>query len=185
MQAHTNRDNEPPSTIRTFAATPHFFISAPTHPHLDDEPQFIKPPKFVHVEEPEPEPAQPLPEEFSPRKRGHKFVVGGMAQEVRGWLVDLEMQNQRGNFATRMEKVDEGCIVKMTVEEVNTRAGGFTIAKGDGLNVILAGMGMSDGVQETKGVVKGSVVGIKTPAWEVDIEGMRYAVGVNWKMWQR
>ena len=172
---------QPPSQS-TFARTPHFFIQTPTHPHLDDEPQFIKPPKFVHIEEPEP--MQPLPEEFSPRKKGQKFVVGGVAGEVRGWLIDLE--HHGSGMKETKGKDGEQWMVKMVVDEVKAGRGvGWTIAKGDGMNVILGGEGIREGLERGKEVVKGSVVGIKAPVWEVEVEGVRWGVGANWRTWER
>lgn len=190
-QAPTHRDNEPSSTIRTFAPTPHFFITPSLPEPTNDEPQFIKPPKFIHTEEPEP--TQPLPGEFSPRKRGQKFVVGGCASEVRGWLVNLETQNghqpslrsdMRG--LGREERRDEECAVKMVVEDAGVGRGmGWTIAKGNGMNVILGGEGIREGLERGKEVQRGSLVGIKAPVWEVDIQGMNWCVGANWKIWER
>lgn len=173
----------------TFAPTPHFFITTPLPPSaLNDEPQFIKPPKFVHVEEPEP--TQPLPEEFSPRKRGQKFVVGGVAGEVRGWLVDLEHHVSSAAMPTRgvgrEERRDENWMVKMVVDDVGGGKGvGWTIAKGDGMNVILGGESIREGLERGKETKRGSVVGIKAPVWEVEVEGVRWGVGANWKVWER
>ena len=104
----------------TFAPTPHFIIHtpAPTHTPADGEPQFIRPPKFRPEEEPEP--SEPLPAEFSPRKRGQKFVIGGLANEVRSWLVDLEAQSSV--LHTRQQKDDDGWTVKMLVEEADRKS---------------------------------------------------------------
>lgn len=173
----------------TFAPTPHFFITTPLPPStLNDEPQFIKPPKFMHVEEPEP--TQPLPEEFSPRKRGQKFVVGGVAGEVRGWLVDLEHHSSSTAAPTRgvgkEERRDEDWVVKMVVDDVGGgKDVGWTIAKGDGMNVILGGEGIREGLEKGKEAKRGSVVGIKAPVWEVEVKGVRWGVGANWKVWER
>lgn len=42
---------------------------------------------------------------------------------------------------------------------------------------ILAGKGRGDGVVEV-----GSVVGIKEPTWEVEVEREKWRVGVEWKV---
>lgn len=42
---------------------------------------------------------------------------------------------------------------------------------------ILAGRGRGEGVVEV-----GCVVGVKEPIWEVEIEGERWRVGVEWKV---
>lgn len=190
LQALTHYGNEPPCTTRTFAPTPHFFIT-PSLPEPTNEPQFIKPPKFIHTEEPEP--TRPLPEEFSPRKRGQKFVVGGCASEVRGWLVDLETQNGHQPSLPsdmkglgREERRNEEWAIKMVVDDAGgVRGMGWTIATGDGMNVILGGEGMKEGLERGKEVQRGSLVEIKAPVWEVDIQGMNWSVGANWKTWER
>lgn len=33
-------------------------------------------------------------------------------------------------------------------------------------------------------IVEGDVVGIKAPLWEVEVQGVRWAVGVDWKVLQ-
>ena len=190
-QAPTHYGNEAPCTTRIFAPTPHFFINPSLTEPTNNEPQFIKPPKFIHTEEPGP--TQPLPEEFSPRKRGQKFVVGGCASEVRGWLVDLETQNGHQTSLPsdmrvlgREERWNEEWVIKMVVDDAGGGRGmGWAIAKGDGMNVILGGEGMKEGLERGKEVQRGSLVGIKAPVWEVDIQGMNWSVGANWKTWER
>ena len=179
-----------PQPVETFAPTPYFILSTPASPHTlaDGEPQFIKPPKFKPIEEPEP--SEPLPAEFSPRKRGQKFVIGGLANEVRSWLVDLESQTSASSAVSKRD--GDGWTVEMVVAEVGGGRGvGWTLARGvgdeegDGLSVILGGEGMAEGIERGRGVERGGVVGIRKPVWEVDIGGVRWGVGASWKAWPR
>ncbi|OTB08959.1 hypothetical protein M426DRAFT_316250 [Hypoxylon sp. CI-4A] len=54
------------------------------------QPTFQKAPRFKPVEIPEGEHrGDPLPDVFSPHRRGAKYVPGGLAAEVRDWFVDV------------------------------------------------------------------------------------------------
>ena len=92
-------------------------------------------------------------------------MIGGLANEVRSWLVDLEAQSSV--LHTRQQKDDDGWTVKMLVEEANGgRDVGWTTARGktqDGerLSMILGGEGMMEGLEKGEEVVNGCVVGIK------------------------
>lgn len=48
------------------------------------------------------------------------------------------------------------------------------------VSVILAGEGTSTGLQRSSKVEVGKTVGIKSPVWEVVIEGEKWGVGVDW-----
>ncbi|KAI0202038.1 hypothetical protein F4808DRAFT_423286 [Astrocystis sublimbata] len=55
------------------------------------QPTFQRAPRFKPTEIPEgaPQP-EPLPDVFSPRRKGAKYLQGGLAAELRDWLVDVE-----------------------------------------------------------------------------------------------
>lgn len=115
-------------------------------------------------------------------------MVGGCASEVRGWLLDLESQNQVSSL--RVERAEgrdeEGWVVKMVVDEVGAGNGvGWTIAKGDGMNVILGGEGIREGLEKGRELQRGAAVRIKAPVWEVEMNGVRWSVGANWRVWER
>ncbi|GAP89498.1 hypothetical protein SAMD00023353_3800130 [Rosellinia necatrix] len=55
------------------------------------QPTFHKAPRFKPPEIPEGAPhPEPLPDAFSPRRRGTTYLPGGLAAELRDWLVDVE-----------------------------------------------------------------------------------------------
>ncbi|KAI1177190.1 hypothetical protein F4777DRAFT_577245 [Nemania sp. FL0916] len=61
-------------------------------PPKSHQPAFQKAPRFKPAEahnHPQ-HAAEPLPDVFSPRRRGDKYVPGGLASELRDWLVDVE-----------------------------------------------------------------------------------------------
>lgn len=173
-------------------AAPRFRASTQSLPQQHDV-TFIKPPRF---RPPDPsvreQQSDPLPDQFSPHRRGQKYVPGGLAAEVRNWLVNLESSipsssTMRSGNSWRM---------KLMIDEVSGGGrAGFTLVKGrqvlpdhvdamiDSLgtvNVVLAGEGTITGLQERSNVEVGRAVGIKSPVWEVVIEGETWGVGVDW-----
>ncbi|KAG4440516.1 hypothetical protein IFR05_003986 [Cadophora sp. M221] len=200
--------SSPPAPRRPISTTaPRFLLSTPAPQSTprdslstQNPTPFLKPPRFRP-----PDPAStsqtqadPLPEQFSPHRKGQKYVPGGLAAEVRDWLMNLdgaipEMRGRRG---------DNEWLVRVVVDEVS---GGFregmTMVRGrqvrvtEGLGhgeetvdshgwvkVILAGEGAGTGLQRGSAVEMGKIVGIKGPVWEVVIEGEKWGVGVDWKV---
>jgi hypothetical protein len=157
---------------------------------------FVKPPRFRAAEEREPRPPEPLPEMFSPHRRGQKFLAGGLAAEVISWLVRLENSvpshvpdgpgnrqwpvrlvvdetrggNNAGMTLVRGRRIDAG----METQEI--------IGEMAAMKVILAGQEMEIGLEQKSMLKVGDIVEVKGPTWEVTIEGERWGVGVDWKM---
>lgn len=196
--------SSPPAPRRPVSTTaPRFLLSTPappSTPHPTSTAQthtFLKPPRF-RAPEPSEQTQQgdPLPEQFSPHRKGQKYVAGGLAAEMRDWLVNIESTIPTPAQETRRE---DGWLVKLVVDEVsgNSRAG-MTLVRGrqvHGLEgggemtdtigvtrVILAGEGAANGLQRASAVEVGKRVGIKGPVWEVVVEGERWGVGVEWKV---
>ncbi|KAK0752273.1 hypothetical protein B0T18DRAFT_388262 [Schizothecium vesticola] len=122
---------------------------------------------------------QPAPDIFSPhrarnpRSRGH--VAGGMAAELRDWLVEIkENEVESSNGATPALGM-----VRLAVDEIRRDAPpGMTLVAGrvGGVRVraILAGDGDGGTVEE------GAVVAISMPAWDVELEES-WAVAYRWE----
>lgn len=185
--------HHPPSTPRfilpTSSTQPRSTLAAS---NFNDT--FIRPLRFKPSDEDREVAVEPLPEHFSPRRRGQKFLAGGLAAEVRSWLVDLESQTTR-NSRNAM-KVD-GWKIKIEVDEVTGGPGaGMTFIRGRRvssdideisslyhIHMILGGEeGMSEGLRKGGQAVVGKVVGIKGPAWDVEIDGVRWGVSATWEV---
>ncbi|KAK0635873.1 hypothetical protein B0T17DRAFT_503372 [Bombardia bombarda] len=171
-------------------------------------PIFFHPPRFKTSEQNDLQdpPQDHLPEIFSPQRRrrgrggdgvsGGKYVSGGLAAELRDWLVDVkEETDKRPATAT----------VQLAVEDVRRGGQGITLvtgrpvtaasSSGQGLGVraILAGVGgIEDGlggggggsasvIRKRNRVLPGSVVAIAPPAWDVELDG-RWAVAYRWEV---
>lgn len=103
---------------------------------------------------------------------------------------------------TRGKRRDEEWLIRIVVDEVSGGSKeGMTLVRGrqihavdvfgemgemadgvGGLRIILAGEGAGTGLQKGSAVELGKTVGIKGPVWEVVVEGVKWGVGVDWKV---
>ncbi|EKD13754.1 uncharacterized protein L3040_005631 [Drepanopeziza brunnea f. sp. 'multigermtubi'] len=199
--------SSPPAPRRPISTTaPRFLLSTPAPQSTPRDatlaPQtatpFLKPPRFRPPDPSETSQMQtdPLPEQFSPHRRGQKYVPGGLAAEVRDWLMNLE-----GALESTKEKRDKSdeWLVKILIHEASGGSReGFTMVKGRQaheterggemadtigiMKVMLAGEGQATGLQKSSNAEVGKTVGIKGPVWEVVIEGEKWGIGVDWKV---
>jgi hypothetical protein len=191
--------SSPPPSRRPISSTaPRFLLSTPLPPSTPQAPPatqpFLKPPRFKSSDPAEQTQTDPLPEQFSPHRRGQKYVPGGLAAEVRDWLVNLES----AILGTSAQRVNDDWVVRIEVDEV--RGGGragMTLVRGRQINgdgkvevvngfgvvrVILAGEGAGSALLRGGTVQVGKMVGIRGPVWEVLLEGEKWGVGVDWKV---
>jgi hypothetical protein len=159
---------------------------------------FLKPPRF---QPPDPTSTQqarsdPLPEHFSPHRRGQKYLPGGLAAEVRDWLVNLE--SALPSTSTQRSRTDDTWLVKLLVDDISGGLkDGMTLIRGhqvlsddegkmvktlSEVKAVLAGEGQHIGLQRGTPIAIGKIVGIKAPVWEVMLEGVKWGVGVDWKV---
>ncbi|TVY55152.1 hypothetical protein LCER1_G004431 [Lachnellula cervina] len=188
--------SSPPAPRRaiTTAASRFLTPAPPSTPAASNPTQstFRKPPPFRPPDPSEQAASQkdPLPDHFSPQKAGRKYIPGGLAAELQGWLVNIESA-----LPSNVNREDPW-LVKIVVDEVSGGARtGMTMIKGrqvkveDGMieyetemKVILAGEGAMTGLQRASRVEMGKTVGVKGPVWEVLLEGEKWGVGVDWKV---
>jgi hypothetical protein len=191
--------SSPPPARRPISTNAPRFLNLPAppstpQPSTANQTTFLKPPRFRPPDPSEQAQNQsdPLPEQFSPHRRGQKYVPGGLAAEVRDWLMNIE------SAIPVNKNKDDPWLVKLVVDEVSGGGGaGMTLVKGrqiqaiDGremvdtfgeVKVILAGEGAGAGLQKGSKVESGKILGVKGPVWEVAIEGERWGVGVDWKV---
>lgn len=148
-------------------------------------------PTFLRSTIPPPEQTEPLPEAFSPHRRGQRFVPGGMAAELQSWILEAgqsAVASRRGKGYLR----GEDWVGKVRVDVVEGGGDGDgtvfvegRVAGGGWGRVMLtdgAGQdgGRAGGRGRGKGVRVGDVVGIRAPTWEVEVEGRMWSVGVDW-----
>ncbi|KAI0443737.1 hypothetical protein F4803DRAFT_297793 [Xylaria telfairii] len=84
------------------------------------QPTFQKAPRFRPAEIPEGAPRpEPLPDAFSPRRKGAKYLQGGLAAELRDWLVDVEAGTSSGSMASISTKRNEEWAMRIRVDELH------------------------------------------------------------------
>ncbi|TRX95255.1 hypothetical protein FHL15_003947 [Xylaria flabelliformis] len=103
-------------------------------PLKSHQPTFQKAPRFKPSEIPEGAPhPEPLPDVFSPRRRGAKYVQGGLAAELRDWLVDVEAGTGSGLSTSVNAKRNEEWVMRIRVDGLhgmNKSARGMTVVVG-------------------------------------------------------
>lgn len=140
----------------------------------------IRRPAFLRASLAPSEQHEPLPEAFSPHRRGEKFVPGGMAATMQQWVIETGQnaaQSRRGQGYLRGEDYIMRC------EVLSVSGGGPFMVNGresDGTDVKL----LLVGNPKQMNVVVGSDLGVRAPMWDVHLEGCVWRVGVDWKIVQ-
>lgn len=180
-QHHTNSlesrlTSEATRFTKTFAAPgqhPNFIESGDLH-----RPAFLRPPQQPHPI------TEPLPEAFSPHRRGQKFVPGGMAATVQQWVLETGQaaaQSRRGQG----HQHGEDYIMRAKVESAVESSGSFSVRArlpdGRSLDFLLAGGRGSNSLPSSQ-IVPGAVIGIRAPTWEVELDGKMWTVAVDWRV---
>ena len=188
--------SRPAATLFKLRATP-TKIDPASHasPFQRQQPLFILPSREAEVE------AQValgcFPQAFSPQRRGAKYLAGGMAAEVQGWLSGIKgSSKEQERLMVRVEEVRCGgrmYLVRGRKIEFGVGTGGEEeeAAGGEGtgeergeeeVKVVLAGEGRLTGLGGRAVLPVGSVVEVGEPTWGVEIEGGKWIVGCDWKV---
>ncbi|KAI1154617.1 hypothetical protein F4825DRAFT_163293 [Nemania diffusa] len=179
-------------------------------PKAAHQPTFQKAPRFRPAGIPEGAPRpEPLPDAFSPRRKGAKYIQGGLAAELRDWLVDVEAGIGSGSTTGPGAKRDEEWVARIRVDSLRSadrNARGMTLVLGrqvlDGksgagvngeseeavevlgtntIRLVLAGPGRLSGLGVGNDVRPGVLLGIARPTWEVVLDGLgRWGVACDW-----
>ncbi|KAK3685775.1 hypothetical protein B0T22DRAFT_466497 [Podospora appendiculata] len=207
-----DEDEKPPTqkqTHPTFSAPPRF--KPPPHAK-DAPPQPARRPRFkspAHPTDPHLHPAPPpdshlLPDIFSPpRRRGAKYTSGGLAAELRDWLVEIKETSEATGGGDRRTSATAASVY-LRIGQVRHGGPGMTLISGQpvgsggipsgpaAVRAILAGEGsVEDGfgggaagsISKGRGnrVAPGAVVAVAPPAWDVDLDGT-WAVAYRWEV---
>ncbi|OTA87400.1 hypothetical protein M434DRAFT_35356 [Hypoxylon sp. CO27-5] len=164
------------------------------------QPTFQKAPRFKPVEIPEgSHRGDPLPDAFSPHRKGAKYVPGGLAAEVRDWFVDVWAGANAAGAGTARR--DGEWIARILIEEVRSAPGmalvtgrhvkhededndlppGGEGAQTRSTRIVLAGSPRITGLERRQEVRPGVVVGVGRPTWEISLPGQgRWNVVCEW-----
>ena len=144
---------------------------------LQQRPPFLRPAPAPQ------EPSEPLPEAFSPHRRGTKFVPGGMASTLQQWVIEAgqaAVQSRKAHVHLR----GDDFVTKVRLEEV-VGEGPYTAKargrNGQQVNLLLAHSIASAG-SNVRELSVGNVIGVRAPSWDVEIDGRNWTVGVDWSL---
>ena len=204
-------------------------LSSPDHQHQSKDarptmtatpaqPTFHRAPRFKQTDRASDAAAHcdPLPDVFSPQgrrgRRGNasKYTPGGLAAELRDWLVEIET----GGGSSGVKKStavgqrggddDEEWVAKVIVMEARESPGmvlvhghynalganemasseavpDTRITSASDIKVVLAGAGRLTGFARRNEVVPGAVVGIATPTWDIELLDLGvWTVACDW-----
>jgi len=194
--------HQPPGSI----TAPRFILPSmpapvpPCAPATIQTASFVKPPRFLPPDDQEQvqRPTEPLPDAFSPQRRGQKFLAGGLAAEVIGWVMNLESS---APITSPARSKDDIWVMELVVDEVRGSPGaGMTLISGRQVHlapkgregamvdtlalvkVILAGTGTTEGFQKASEVEVKKNIRIKGPVWEVVVDMEKWVVAVTWEV---
>lgn len=151
---------------------------------FDDAASSIRRPPFLRPSVAPSEQLEPLPEAFSPHRRGEKFVPGGLAATMQQWVIETGQAASHSRKGLGYLK-GEDYVLRVRVESVAGK--GPLLAQGrsldgDEVKLLLVVDSKKDSVID---VPAGSVVGIRAPTWDMELEGNSWTVGVDWKALQQ
>lgn len=191
-----SQDDHGPGSPSRPASPPRFLFQtepqtlARTHQAFKPPPQFRQPAANAALQN-----QYPLPDAFSPQRRGAKYVNGGLAGELRDWLVDMKGNYEAPNpttTAVATRTTDKGAapaydtLADQVVVEEFRLGSGFSLVYGDAgdagpTRMVLAGDGRLTGLAERKNVVKkGCRVAFMPPMWDVTLDGQSWRVACDW-----
>ncbi|KAH7149533.1 hypothetical protein B0J13DRAFT_308079 [Dactylonectria estremocensis] len=143
------------------------------------QPTFRPPPRFKPAEvDPT---TDGLPAAFSPQRRGAKYLAGGLAAGLQGWLSDIKGWEAVGQDAeavatVTVEEIRPGRRMYLVKGRVEEAAGAFSG------QFLLAGEGKLTGLGRRAVVGVGSLVILGQPVWDVELDGEVWTVSCDWSV---
>lgn len=142
-------------------------------------------PIFLKPDVKEENPSVPLTDLFSPHRRGKKYVPGGIAETMRGWIVEISQEMQYDQkYGNRSLHYHDSMAIKIQ-ETQRDNGQHFTLLSGEShgqkVNAVILGKG-NHGSGERNEVIKDTTVALGRPRWEVRIgeADERWVIGVDW-----
>lgn len=172
---------QPTTPASAYASKPQPFTRAGSVASTtsDTDSQIRRPP-FLRSSLAPIEPAEPLPDAFSPHRRGEKFVPGGMAATMQQWVVETGQgaaHSRRGQGYLRGEDYVLRVKVKSAIGSGPVLVQGI-LPDDEEMSIVL----VLDPKKSLSDVAQGSVVGVRAPTWEIELDGRAWTVGVDWKI---
>ncbi|RFN45151.1 hypothetical protein FIE12Z_10623 [Fusarium flagelliforme] len=138
------------------------------------QPTFRAPPRFKQVELDTT--TDGIPAVFSPQRRGAKYIAGGLAAELQGWL--SEVKGWEGSTPAPSSTID------VTVEEVRPGRRMYLVKGSTDISgskkFLLAGEGRLTGLGQRMPLSVGSIVKVEQPVWDIELDGEVWTVACDW-----
>lgn len=181
LQARGTEENQDvQDEVAPKPAPPRFILP---EARLDRRPDINSPdrPSFLRHVMPAPSATEPLPEAFSPHRRGQRFVPGGMAAELQSWVLDTgqaAMQSRSVGGFGQDERMHVTIRLDACTGDDPVFAQGAVLDDGQLCRVMLVGRAAVN-----KGQLRaGDAVGIRAPTWNVELGSEEWVVGVDWRI---
>ncbi|KAB5535101.1 hypothetical protein GE09DRAFT_1291259 [Coniochaeta sp. 2T2.1] len=190
IDSDEGQDDEDQAESSLRPASPPRFLY-PAEMHIKAQQVFKAPPQFkLPSGTTSLQPQYPLPDAFSPQRRGAKYVNGGLAGELRDWLVDVKGLSEAADASAATGSKPGGeteftSAVTVSVEEVN-QGTGFRLVRGTNgqggpVHMVLAGEGRFFGLVERRNAATiGCTVMILPPTWNIELDGQGWTVACDW-----
>ncbi|KAI9692559.1 MAG: hypothetical protein M1822_006790 [Bathelium mastoideum] len=134
--------------------------------------------------------ADPVPELFSPRRRGKQYLAGGIADTLRGWVIEAGEQAAHGHeHGQGRGRSQQGNVVRIEAAQggmgmtmVRGRQG-TAVEGGRAVNMLLVGdgaVGHSRG-RAGESVGQGTMVECRAPVWSVALGEQEWWVAAGWR----
>lgn len=149
-------------------------------------PTFHKAPRFKVAELAEGAQRSLLPDAFSPQRRGARYVPGGLAAELREWLVQVKGASEydrpaRSSVAATVDEAKRGNGMWLVAANEKDDAG--RQHEGDLSKVLLAGDGRVAGLGGKNIVRPGTTVSLHQPMWDIKLNDLgQFAVACDWEI---
>jgi hypothetical protein len=128
---------------------------------------------------PPPEAVTPLPDAFSPRRRGQKFVPGGLASELQSWVIEAAQTTSQSRPRNALAVDDSVHVIDIDEVKGNGPVFAHGTRSGEGTSKVLLVDGQAN--QKADKIEAGDRVSIRLPTWDVQVSGEAWTVGVDWR----
>lgn len=159
---------------------------SPSRDRTLQQPTFRAPPRFKALDQEGFDATEGLPPAFSPQRRGGpKYIAGGLASELQGWLSEVKGWGGSADgwtgprFKVVLEDVRPGR--RMYLTKYSMPPGDEQVSEHGG-KLVLAGEGKLTGLGQKADVKAGSVVEVNHPLWDIQLEGSTWLVACDWSV---
>lgn len=142
-------------------------------------PTFLRPPQQTQGA------IEPLPEAFSPHRRGQKFVPGGMAATVQQWVLETGQtaaQSRRGQGYQHGDDYVMRARVESAMESNESFTARAKLPDRQSLDILLASGRALNSSPGNNRIGPDTVIAIRAPMWELELDHRMWMVAVGWKV---